>query len=139
MYIILVGSEGIEPPTFRSTTALTPSLFMNIDKFPNPRNNFCSTFDNNCTKTSDLHNPGKLHRHDHIANIYADVQTSAFLCVLLCVLVFRLDILQFFWTLLYGFIVIIRKSRIFVTKSKGKIPPTSFRYRRNCNNYLLSI
>jgi len=75
---------------------------MNIDKYHIQHNNFCSNIDNNCTNASDRHNPDKYPLTVcHTASTWFVVQTCASLCVVLCVLSFRLDILLFFWTLPY--------------------------------------
>jgi hypothetical protein len=76
---------------------------MNIDKFPNQHNNFCSTLGNNCTKTFDHRNPDIDHHHDHTANIWFVVQLCASPCALLYVLISRFDILHFCGTLLCVF------------------------------------
>ena len=138
--IILVGSEGIEPPTFRSTTALTPDiLFMNIHNYHSHSNNPYSTSDNNCTKSFD-HHTSDIHslKVCHTENICSDVPTYAFPCVNLPFLISRLGILQFFWTLLYGFMIIRNRNEI-VTKSKGKFSPTSYRCRQMNSSHRLSI
>jgi len=69
---------------------------MNIHKYHIQHNNYYSNIGNNCTNA--------LYRHTldigcltvcHTSNIWFALQICASLCVLLCVLSFRLDILCF--------------------------------------------